>query len=93
MILKNKKKVIDLGGVVDAKNATGATSLHYYAGCRSCTDPIKAMKHLIQMGADINATDAKGRIPLKNAELKHIADTRKYLTSMGAKSAVISVQP
>jgi ankyrin repeat protein len=75
-------KAIALGGDVNARNTQGGTSLHYLAGCRNCADPVPAMRHLIERGADVEALDASGKTPLEIARLRRVPDTEAFLVSV-----------
>ncbi len=78
------QKLIDAGANVNAVNQSGSTSLHYYAGCKRCADPVSALKALLAHGADINMPDSRGQTPLHRAEIYKVRDTRELLLASGA---------
>ncbi len=86
-------KFISLGGDVNARNAAGNTSLHYFASCSRCANPITPMTNLILAGADINAPDYRGKTPLDRAQVQHQNDTTQLLRTHGAKRSDEVDQP
>ncbi len=84
--LEKLKKVVALGGDVNAKNFYGSTPLHVYARCKSCIDPINAMGNLLSLGADINALDKTGETPLTKAKRYKIQDVQEFLIAHGAET-------
>lgn len=82
------KKVIALGGDVNAKDKDGNAPLHNLARCKSCIDPIPAMKNLLQLGADINILNRHQKTPLDIAINARLADTQQFLRSNGAKTTL-----
>ncbi len=79
------KKVVALGGNVNARNKYGYAPLHELAGCKSSIDPIPAMENLLQLGADINILDSHGKTPLQIAINAKLTDTQQFLCSHGTK--------
>lgn len=82
------KKVVALGGDVNAKDKYGSAPLHNLARCKSCIDPIPAMKNLLQLGADINILNRHQKTPLDIAINARLADTQQFLRSNGAKTTL-----
>lgn len=85
------KKVVALGGDVNAKDIYGSAPLHKLASCKSCSDPLPAMENLLQLGADINIHDKHGRTPLQRAVNAGLSDTQQFLRSHGAKAVQLEV--
>jgi ankyrin repeat protein len=85
------KKVVALGGDVNAKDINGSAPLHRLASCKSCSDPLPAMENLLQLGADINIHDKRGKTPLQRAISAGLADTQQFLRSHGAKATQLEV--
>jgi len=80
------KKVVALGGDVNAKDINGSAPLHRLASCKSCSDPLPAMENLLQLGAEIDIHDKYGKTPLQRAISAGLSDTQQFLRSHGAKA-------
>lgn len=76
-------RLLDRGAEVNARRPGAGTVLHMLAGCGQCRDPVTAVKNLVAVGADINATDEQGRTPRYIARWTRQRDVETYLESVG----------
>lgn len=81
-------KLLAAGAEIDGRNRTGGTALHYYAGCKSCSNPVRAIENLVAAGADVNALDSRRFTPLRRAQRASLWDTEQAILAAGGEIRV-----
>jgi len=77
------RNLVNNGTDINVRDENGYTIMHFNSGYDK--DGIPFAQHLIDMGADIHATDNVGKDPLHVAVLAGNADYVRILLSLGSK--------